>query len=666
MGEFMNINCFLILSVLFCSVSAQATNISLKEVSPKWGPQGVETQVTLIGSGFGNSTDNLPHVKIGGLPCKETARISDIELRCKTPAAAQGLVDVTAEVEIEGVKFSSVLPRAFNAYALLAFEKAPKSLVYDYDKKEQGQFVARGGVPPYNYTVKDYYSSCWKVDAKNGNIEWQYHHSCRDQEIVIATDSIGNTVQIIVKNVNRIQLGRVSYTSSSLLVGISGSMDLRAYGGLPPYNFKIVSGEGTINTKVAPQAFPQFIAPPTPGKTKILLEDSDGRSITDEILIYRSGAPDPRDGGKPYMVSEPLSNLDTYHHDKIYRYDANSFLVANEWRLIRVLSNGQVDKQFGTPLTGGITGIEHSNETRMSAVDGNGLIYFATNVYHNDSKEFVIARYLKSGMPDTTFGKKGTVKLVFGDGEAGILQTVIQKDNKLIVLGRLSLRKESTQKNFIFRLNSSGKLDRSFGKNGVINISPTVLYYSPSLKIHGEDNEFLVSSSNQIRRYNKDGKLDNEFGEEGKLFSEHQIISFGINTDNSLLIQSEYTNYYYYAWFSPKGRFEYQQKHGYAPVDSIRQTDGKMLFVADYGGGAGILARFNLFASKDTSFGCGETCEMTGVNIPYILKYSSGGYLFSQNQVLIEPNNKDGSILLGFVKKDSSLASRLYLYRYLQ
>ena len=113
-------------------------------------------------------------------------------------------------------------------------------------------------------------------------------------------------------------------------------------------------------------------------------------------------------------------------------------------------------------------------------------------------------RYNSNGTPDASFGTNGVLTNSFS-GEA----IALQSDGRVIIGGYNVIDGVGT--GFLIRYNTDGTLDAGFGENGL------VLSGGGADKIVLQpDGKFLVrSGTNQVTRYNSNGTRDNNFGTNG-------------------------------------------------------------------------------------------------------------------------------------------------------
>jgi len=227
--------------------------------------------------------------------------------------------------------------------------------------------------------------------------------------------------------------------------------------------------------------------------------------------------------------------------------------------LVRYNTDGTLDTSFGT---GGkiVTAVAGTNNDCAYAVaiqsDGKivavGSAWTATLPYScahgatTTGSTHAIARYNTNGSLDTTFSGDGLIvgSVVSGAGRA----VAIQADGKIVV------GQEDDSDFLLFRYNSNGTLDPTFGSSGQVTtgIGPSsdVVY---ALAIQSDGRIVAAGYSLQatedfaLVRYNTDGSLDTSFGTDGKVTTplaggEDEARGVAIQADGKILLAG-YTNY---------------------------------------------------------------------------------------------------------------------------
>ena len=147
-----------------------------------------------------------------------------------------------------------------------------------------------------------------------------------------------------------------------------------------------------------------------------------------------------------------------------YDYIMNT---AYDFTLVQFNPNGTVDSSYGTD--GHIyTDISGFDMPTAIAVQSNGKIVIAgyNNFYVSN---FILARYTKNGLPDSSFGTNGTVITAIGDSsyEGGRAYGIaIQPDDRIVLAGYAW--NGSNQDFAVVRYKKNGGLDSSFGADGKV------------------------------------------------------------------------------------------------------------------------------------------------------------------------------------------------------
>ena len=137
-----------------------------------------------------------------------------------------------------------------------------------------------------------------------------------------------------------------------------------------------------------------------------------------------------------------------------------------DFALVRYLSNGRPDPTFGS---GGIVVTQGPDEEiadALVAAPGGKIV-----VAGSANRSFHLARYLRSGALDLTFGVRGRVTTSFGGVYAAARSVVVQRDGKIVAGG--SMRRafpEPYDAVALARYTASGVLDTSFGIGGKVTL----------------------------------------------------------------------------------------------------------------------------------------------------------------------------------------------------
>jgi uncharacterized delta-60 repeat protein len=121
-----------------------------------------------------------------------------------------------------------------------------------------------------------------------------------------------------------------------------------------------------------------------------------------------------------------------------------------------------------------------------------------------------LLRYNSNGSLDSSFGTGGKA-LIDGSNAGPAFAVAIQTDGKILTAAPASLRLT------VFRLNTNGSLDTTFGNNGAVAIQAAGFFFSPAsggIALQ-PDGKILVVSGRIVARLLSNGQLDATFGSNG-------------------------------------------------------------------------------------------------------------------------------------------------------
>jgi uncharacterized delta-60 repeat protein len=189
---------------------------------------------------------------------------------------------------------------------------------------------------------------------------------------------------------------------------------------------------------------------------------------------------------------------------------------------ITYAQHGGLDNTFGT---NGIVVTDLGFDVERSdgmTIQNDGKILLVGRADNGTNNDLILVRYNSDGTLDASFDGDGIASVDFAGEEQGDAVAVLP-DGKIIVAG---YRNESPNRNFfIFKFNSDGTVDMTFGTNGRVDIDfgatndfVNNILVTPAGKIivtgnstNGSDTDFAVA------RVNADGTNDNTFGVLGKV-----------------------------------------------------------------------------------------------------------------------------------------------------
>jgi uncharacterized delta-60 repeat protein len=189
---------------------------------------------------------------------------------------------------------------------------------------------------------------------------------------------------------------------------------------------------------------------------------------------------------------------------------------GGRFALARYGKRGHLDVAFGGD--GRVTtSLGASAEARAVAVQADGRIIAAGD--EGDHARFALARYGTDGRLDRRFGGDGTVTTRIWRGGAFADAVAIQPDGRIIAAGQTSRGDGAAAA--VVRYLADGRLDRSFGGDGVVTIRFTELTGAAyGVAIQPDGRIVIVGEGNaaggfSVARLLPDGRLDRAFGGDG-------------------------------------------------------------------------------------------------------------------------------------------------------
>ena len=299
-----------------------------------------------------------------------------------------------------------------------------------------------------------------------------------------------------------------------------------------------------------------------------------------------------------------------------------------------------LDENFGTE--GKVVTSFGSANSNMASIDvqSDGKIITCGSYYNGIINQIALSRYNVDGSLDVSFGDNGKVITPIGTKKENESNTVrVFKDGNIIVGATSELNIHSIT---LVRYDSSGKLDLSFGENGILVSEFNDAVNFSTLEIQS-DNKIVVGGSMSISksgyysnfilvRYNIDGSKDTSFGEDG-------LVNINIGTVlNNLTTSDDYLG---------KIKIQSDGKIIASGMTYVSQSNGN----GDFG-----MIRLNTDGSLDSNFGIngkvitdfGATEEANSIQILSDGKIIlSGIYYYNDDaneKIVIAKYNSDGTL----------------------
>ena len=168
---------------------------------------------------------------------------------------------------------------------------------------------------------------------------------------------------------------------------------------------------------------------------------------------------------------------------------------------------GSLDPTFG------VNGIATTANTvgDAAALQSDGKIVVAGSIPNSQNfPQGGLLRYTSNGVLDSSFGTGGKVLVAAGSSEAGTAFAVaIQADGKILTAAPASVYLT------VFRFNTNGTLDNTFGTNGSVTITAAgILPASGGIAVQS-DGKIVIVAKDIAARLLANGQFDSTFGSSG-------------------------------------------------------------------------------------------------------------------------------------------------------
>lgn len=352
--------------------------------------------------------------------------------------------------------------------------------------------------------------------------------------------------------------------------------------------------------------------------------------------------------------------------------------------------DGTVDLNFGTSGRTVIdfSGDKSGDKINLITLQNDGKIISAGTVIDVSSQltKACLMRLKVDGSLDSTFNGTGRHVLLKDSLQSTVKRVLIQSDNKIVVVGSIFSAVSGSNKVFTIRLNTDGRLDNSYGNNGISlhslksNISSDeyqtqIIADNKILVLYSGLNSNFSFSYTYVSRIDSNGKLDTTFANKGHLLVDSlkyvQTVDIQKQSSDKFLVarySSESTvvnteilrftnNGVLDTTFATKGKFKKGVLNDILPVFMKVHTDGKIYILQNS------LLINNLFpiirisseGVLDASFGKSGQSEINPMlNVTYPTPYS----------FLIDKNGR--CIVLGAGSNADQTSTKSFLIRFLE
>ncbi|MEN8200653.1 MAG: delta-60 repeat domain-containing protein, partial [Thermodesulfobacteriota bacterium] len=199
---------------------------------------------------------------------------------------------------------------------------------------------------------------------------------------------------------------------------------------------------------------------------------------------------------------------------------SSSNMADDDFALVRYTGEGKLDTTFnmdGRVITDVGGADDHANDL---VITDNGKIVAAGYTLNGTNRDFALVRYKSDGSLDESFGEGGVVALSLQHGDEEISAIVALEDGSVMAAGYVS--GTAGRVTALLRFLPDGSLDKSFADAGIAMVALGSDAVSNDLVVL-EDGRVVATGSHRVEdetrlqliRFLADGKLDKSFGSDG-------------------------------------------------------------------------------------------------------------------------------------------------------
>lgn len=192
-----------------------------------------------------------------------------------------------------------------------------------------------------------------------------------------------------------------------------------------------------------------------------------------------------------------------------------------DFALVRYNPDGSLDLSFGKEGVV-LTDVGGDDEIHYLVLQPDGFIVVAGFSSRGENSNFVVARYQPKGVLDPSFGGKGWIVSDFTNDDR-LYGLTLQKDGKIVAAGSIFFS-QSEDDCVVVRYSPDGTLDESFGEKGLSIVQMSQKQDMCSSVTVQNDGKIIVAgfaigkrnkADMAVARVDSSGKLDPSFGSKG-------------------------------------------------------------------------------------------------------------------------------------------------------
>lgn len=279
--------------------------------------------------------------------------------------------------------------------------------------------------------------------------------------------------------------------------------------------------------------------------------------ISNFLFAQKPGDLDNSFNSKGYFITDYMRSLSYFPSAASYK-DGSTVLCGEfqngtskrDISIIKLKKDGTQDLLFANSGSF-IFDINNRDQITSKSIIQNDdkILVFG---WHNrgSDDDYLCLRLNKNGSLDSTFGTKGVTSFTNQSGSDDYLNdAILLKDGKILATGETGISNFDFS---LFRLISDGKLDLTFGNNGIVTTAISDADDIPNSLVELSDGSIMVVGYTKksgpldfcIVKYSKNGIIDSTFGVDGIL-----IKPLGDGVDNGKVICKSNDNNIYVGGF---------------------------------------------------------------------------------------------------------------------
>ncbi len=243
-------------------------------------------------------------------------------------------------------------------------------------------------------------------------------------------------------------------------------------------------------------------------------------------------------------------------YDCIVQYDDKIVIVGSFWDdpdnnvlILRLTSNGSLDSTFSSDGYHYFLLGDYSDAGLAVTIDNNNNIIVAGKSYPRSGGEpsVFLTKFTSAGEIDSSFAQNGTFIQKIGNNNVGFQDIKYLENEDKILVGGYYQPVSSNQFLLMRFNNSNGKIDSSFGNNGIATSDIADLSQEVCNTIDVQNDGKIVCFGTDFSgmRFNFDGSLDTTFGNNGiviNILSSGQINATRIEENGNIIVAGYSSN----------------------------------------------------------------------------------------------------------------------------